>query len=158
MTTPRRPTILRAGEGDFYDVVGDRYRLLACKEQTDSTYGFMEARVLPGGGPPPHVHSREEEGFYVLEGEMVFYCDGEKHIAGPGAFVHLPKGTTHRFHNESDAETRMLVIMAPGGMEKMFTEIGIPVSDPNAPIAPVTEGVMQGIMEITPKYGIELKV
>jgi len=51
-------------------VVGDVYRFLATGEDTNGKYALLEAIVPPGGGPPPHVHSREEEGFYILEGEI----------------------------------------------------------------------------------------
>ncbi len=47
-------------------------------------YALWEAIVPPGGGPPPHTHSREEEGFYVLEGEITFYVEGQPFVATAG--------------------------------------------------------------------------
>ena len=58
--------------GSTITLVGDVYRFLATGEDTNGKYALFEALVPPGGGPPPHVHSREEEGFYVLEGEITF--------------------------------------------------------------------------------------
>ena len=57
-------------------LVGDVYRFLATGEDTNCKYALIEALVGPGGGPPPHVHSREEEGFYILEGEITFTING----------------------------------------------------------------------------------
>jgi len=63
------PTVRRPDQGMAIAVVGDVYRFLATGDETDGRYAMFEAFVLPGGGPPPHTHSREEESFYVLEGE-----------------------------------------------------------------------------------------
>ena len=71
-------TIRTPGEGRTIAVVGDVCRFLATGEGTNGRYAVWEAVVPRGGGPPPHVHSREEEGFYVLEGEIAFTVNGEK--------------------------------------------------------------------------------
>ena len=65
-----KPTINTPPQGRTVAVVGDVYRFLATGEDTNGKYALWEALVPPGGGPPPHVHSREEEGFYVLDGEI----------------------------------------------------------------------------------------
>jgi mannose-6-phosphate isomerase-like protein (cupin superfamily) len=73
----RNPVINTPQQGRTVAVVGDVYRFLATGEDTNGKYALWEAIVPPGGGPPPHVHSREEEGFYVLEGEITFTIDGK---------------------------------------------------------------------------------
>jgi hypothetical protein len=62
-----RPILRTAAQARAVAVVGDVYRFLANGVDTDGKYALFEAVVAPGGGPPPHVHSRGEEGFYVLE-------------------------------------------------------------------------------------------
>jgi hypothetical protein len=62
-------TLRKPGEGRTIAVVGDVYRFLATGAETNGKYALWEAIVLPGGGPPPHVHSREEEGFYIHEAD-----------------------------------------------------------------------------------------
>jgi quercetin dioxygenase-like cupin family protein len=101
MTTNHRPVLRKPGEGRTVAVVGDVYRFLAVGEETGGKYALWEAVVPPGGGPPPHVHSREEEGFYVLEGEVTFTVGGERIVAAAGAFANMPVGTPHSFKNES---------------------------------------------------------
>jgi quercetin dioxygenase-like cupin family protein len=118
----RATTALRPGEGEVLNVAGDRYRLLGTGAETDRSYMVMEADVPPGGGPPLHTHAREEEGFYVLDGEITFEADGETVVAGPGTFLNLPKGSRHRFENRADRTARMLLICAPAGIEGMFRE------------------------------------
>src|SRR5262249_44612176 len=95
------PTIRKPAEGRTIAVVGDVYTFLAPGEDTDGKYALWEAIVPPGGGPPPHVHSREEEGFYVLEGEITLFIDDQRLIASAGTFANLPVGTPHSFKNES---------------------------------------------------------
>ena len=102
---------------------GDAYTFLATRDDTDGNYSFVEALVLPGGGPPPHIHSREEEGFYVIEGELVFRAGGRRVIATPGTFLHAPRGVAHHFKNESDASARMVFFFVPAGIEAMFEKM-----------------------------------
>lgn len=59
----RQAIISKPSDGRTIAVVGDVYRFLATGEETQGRYAIWEALVLPGGGPPPHTHSREEEGF-----------------------------------------------------------------------------------------------
>jgi hypothetical protein len=70
MSNPSTPVIRKPAQGRTVAVVGDVYRFLATGEDTNGKYALWEALVSPGGGPPPHVHSREEEGFFVLEGDI----------------------------------------------------------------------------------------
>jgi hypothetical protein len=99
---------------------------------------LWEAIVPPGGGPPPHVHSREEEGFYVLEGEITFRVGDKRLVAGPGLFANMPVGTPHSFKNESGQPARMLISLAPAGLEKMFFEVGVPLPEGSTTAPPPT--------------------
>ena len=91
----RHPVINTPPQGRTIAVVGDVYRFLATGEDTNGKYALWEAIVPPGGGPPPHVHSREEEGFYILEGEITFTINGERVVATAGMFANMPVGTPH---------------------------------------------------------------
>src|SRR5580765_454213 len=130
-----QPTLRKPSEGRTIAVVGDVYRFLATGEDTDGKCALFEAIVPPGGGPPPHVHSREEEGFYVLEGEITFQIGEKRIVATAGMFANMPVGTPHSFKNESGHTARMLISVAPAGLERMFFEVGVPVAQgaTNAP-------------------------
>ena len=65
--------VLAAGEGRSIWVVGDRYTIKASGNDTGGAFAMIEAIVPHGNGPPPHIHSREDEAFYVLEGELQFH-------------------------------------------------------------------------------------
>lgn len=103
---------------------GDEYYYYATGKETDGQYFFFESVVPPGGGPPPHVQTKEEEAFYILEGEVTFYAEGKELIASKGAYLNIPKNVRHRFRNNSDINARMLVFFAPAGIENMFAEMG----------------------------------
>src|SRR6266705_5968133 len=107
MTHP--PTLRKPAEGHTIAVVGDVYRFLATGNDTNGKYAILEAIVPPSGGPPPHVHSREEEGFYVLEGEVTFVIDGETLVGPAGMFANLPVGVPHSFKNASSRPAKMLI-------------------------------------------------
>jgi quercetin dioxygenase-like cupin family protein len=156
MTHPR--TLRRPAEGITIAVVGDVYRFLATGQDTNGKYALWEAIVPPGGGPPPHVHSREEEGFYVLEGEITFQIADERIVATAGMFANMPVGTPHSFKNESNRPAKMLISVAPAGMEQMFFEVGLPVAQGATTAAPPTQAEIEKLLEVAPKYGIEIKV
>ena len=153
-----RPTITKPGEGRAIAVVGDVYRFLATGEDTNGKYALWEAVVPPGGGPPPHVHSREEEGFYVLEGEITIHIGEERMVAMAGMFANMPVGTPHSFKNESKKPARMLISVAPAGLEKMFFEVGVPVP-PGATTAPApTKEEIEKLLAVAPRYGVEIRL
>ena len=151
-------TIKQAGEGRTIAVVGDVYRFLATGEDTSGRYALFEALVSPGGGPPPHVHSREEEGFYVLEGEISFFVGDKRLVANAGMFANMPVGTPHSFKNESGKPARMLISVAPAGLERMFFEVGVPVPSGATTAAPPTMGEIERLLAAAPRYGIEIKL
>jgi quercetin dioxygenase-like cupin family protein len=152
----RQPTIQTASHARAVAVVGDIYQFLATGDDTNGKYALWESVILPRGGPPPHVHSREEEGFYVLEGEITLTVADKRIVAGPGTFANMPVGTPHSFKNESDNPARMLISVAPAGLEKMFFECGVPVPPGVTKAAPSTSEEIEKLMKIAPRYGIQI--
>ena len=155
MPTSSHPPVLRPpGEGRVIAVVGDVYRFLATGAETDGRYATFEAVVPPGGGPPPHTHSREEESFYILEGEITFTVNGERVVAGPGTFANMPVGSLHAFKNESDRTARMLISVAPAGLEEMFFEVGTPLPPGSTTAPPPTPEEIGRLLAAAPRYGV----
>lgn len=151
-----QPTVRNIGEGRTVGVVGDVYRFLATGEETNGKYALWEAIVPPGGGPPPHVHSREEEGFFVLEGEVSITVDGRHFTGRPGTFVNLPVGTLHSFGNTTDKPAKMLISVAPAGLEKMFFEVGQPLPAGATTSPPPAPAEIEKLLAIAAKYGVEI--
>ena len=153
-----KPIIRTPQQGRTVGLVGDVYRFLATGEDTNGKYALIEALVGPGGGPPPHVHSREEEGFYILEGEITFTINGERVVATAGMFANMPVGTPHSFKNESNKPAKMLVSVTPAGLEKMFMEIAVPLAEGATTALPPTKEDIEKLLVIAPKYGIEIRL
>ncbi|MGL6076696.1 MAG: cupin domain-containing protein [Fimbriiglobus sp.] len=158
MTVERTAKIVPPGEGPLLYAGGDLYRMLALSADTGGKYGLWEAIVPPGGGPPPHLHRLEEEGFYIIEGEVAVYVDGQRIVAKPGAFVNMPIGHPHWFRNESEQPAKMLVLVAPGGMEGLFQTTGSPATEATAPIPAMSSAEKHRLIETAPKFGIELQI
>jgi quercetin dioxygenase-like cupin family protein len=156
MITPAQLIHLDAGEGPTCSAVGDIYRILATGAQTGGAYALCEARVLPGGGPPPHIHHREDEAFFVLEGEVAFTLGDKKVVGRPGSFIQGPRGIPHAFKNESLAPARMLIHVTPPGFETFLAEIAQPVPSFDSPPTPVTPADIEKLLAVAPKYGIEI--
>jgi mannose-6-phosphate isomerase-like protein (cupin superfamily) len=151
------PAVIRnATEGRTIAVVGDVYRFVATGDDTNGKYALLEAIVGPGGGPPPHVHSREQEGFYIIDGEITFTINDKRLVATAGLFANMPVGTPHSFKNESNKPAKMLVCITPAGLEKMFFEIGVPLPEGSTSAPPPTKEDIDKLLAIASRYGIEL--
>ncbi len=129
---------------------GDQYRFLATGQSTDGEYFLVEAIVPPGGGPPSHIQTREEEAFYILEGQLTFYGDDGEITAGPGTYLNIPKGAKHRFRNNTDRTAKMLFFFAPAGIEGLFDDfsaLGEPSGGPDE--------VLSSLNAIGERYGVQ---
>jgi quercetin dioxygenase-like cupin family protein len=148
--------VLKAGEGNAYWVVGDLYTILASGEETCGAYALIHVEVPPGGGPPPHVHRREDEAFYVLEGELAFQADGRDIAVTSGTWVTLAKGSLHTFRNAGTATAKMLIVVTPAGLERFFAEVGHKATDRAVP-PPATPADIELLLAVAPRYGLEIR-
>lgn len=135
-----------------YGPGGGIYTIVATATETRGTHFAFEATEPPGGGPPLHIHTREEEFFLVLEGEITFYVGGQilKRTAGGTAFV--PRGVAHCFKNCSDKPARVLVLFTPGNIQGFF-EYGEPFVDGTVPGDDV---LVARIHALAPAYGLDV--
>ncbi len=136
---------------------GDVYTILASSAETDGDYIALEALVPPDGGPPPHIHHDQIETFYILEGEMEIMVGDKIHEAQAGDFVHISKGTPHRFLNRSKTTTKMIFTFVPAGdIEEFFRESFKETTDRNAPLEPLTEEFIQRMLASSERHDIEI--
>jgi mannose-6-phosphate isomerase-like protein (cupin superfamily) len=91
---------------------------------TAGLLGAVEAVVPFGYSPNLHVHRREDEVFYVLEGTVGFVCGDDRFTGEAGAFVFLPRGVPHTFLGRSAPGARVLMLFVPGGLERTFVATG----------------------------------
>jgi quercetin dioxygenase-like cupin family protein len=146
------------GEGEAWWWLGVLATIKATKEQTGGQYALVEILAPEGYPGVLHVHHFEDEGFYVLEGEMTFYVGEQTIEAGPGCFLLGPRDVPHAFTVHS-GPARLLFILSPAGMEGLIREMGEParsLSVPPPPEAPPDEAEMQRLSAIGVRYGTEI--
>ena len=149
--------VLQAGAGETVWVVGDLYTIKATGQDTGGAFALIEVLVPPQSGPPPHVHSREDEAFYVLEGEFEVHIDNQRVTAGPGTWVKLAKGSLHHFKNVGSSMAKMLILAAPPGLDQFFLEAGRVATDTSPESGAATSKDIEKMVAIAPKYGIDIK-
>lgn len=144
-----------AGTGRTYWGPGDLYTFLVTGEESGGAYFAMEALVPPRGGPPPHIHRREDETFYVIEGTCTFRLGDELVTAGPGDFVNIPRGTVHCFRNDGAETARMILTFTPSGIERFFEETLERALDPTGRVPDNAAQVAARYTAAAPRYGLE---
>jgi len=150
--------LLAAGSGPATWVVGDLYTIKASGRETGGAFCLIEVIVPPQSGPPPHIHRREDEAFYIIEGLFTVSIDGQQLTAGPGSWVRLAKGSLHYFKNVGTSTGRMLILATPAGLDEFFLEAGrdADVSKPEDGVA--TDADIERLLAVAPKYEIEIKL
>jgi mannose-6-phosphate isomerase-like protein (cupin superfamily) len=134
---------------------GDMYTFLVTGEESGDLMFALDCLVGAGGGPPPHRHLAEDELFTITEGSITFTAGDETRQVSSGESVFVPRGTRHAYRNEQATPARMIAVYAPAGMEGWFREVCTPVVDPSAPPPPVTDELIERMLEAGPRYNIE---
>ncbi len=115
---------------------------------------MAEVFVPPGGGPPAHVHQREEETFYVQQGTLTIQVGDKTLHASPGDLVYLPRGIMHCFRNTGNVDATFLMVVTPAGLDKFFAEAFYPAEEHPAP-PPITEAMLGRLLEAAARHGLE---
>jgi quercetin dioxygenase-like cupin family protein len=147
---PARPFVLAPSEGRTAApllVVGETGLAKLRAEDCGGQLCLFHFVAPPMSGPPLHRHSREDEWFYVLDGEIVFQLDGVRHTVGPGGMVYSPRNVVHAYQNFTKSDARLLIATMPGAFGTMFEEMSAATPPGGMPSMEVLEALHQ-------KYGI----
>jgi quercetin dioxygenase-like cupin family protein len=128
MTIPQGMKPLKLGPQEHrlrepLDVLGEPGLVKLAGEDTRNAVAVLQFTVPKLSGPPLHRHSREDEWFYVIDGELTFEVDGQRFTAGPGASAFAPRGAAHTYQNFRDEPAHILVTETPAGLERFFEEV-----------------------------------
>lgn len=124
---PRRGKLVKPGDGISIWWMGEgRMTFPAVSEETGGEYAFWLDHPPPGTGPPKHVHSREEEGFFVIKGTLELQAGRLHETVSDGAFFAAPRGIPHEWRNVGDDTAELITFVARGGMEGLFLGLGTP--------------------------------
>lgn len=155
-TTTREAIVLPAGGGDQWWLLSDLLTIKASAKQTQGRFTVWEETCPPQAGPPPHRHSREDEMFYIIDGELTFTLFDESFVGGPGTAVYLPIGSLHTFHNHTDKPTRFLMISTNDSFEQFTAELGYRAENVPPPQGPPDEAMLGKVMAACKARGIEV--
>ena len=89
---------------------------------------------------------------------ILYNSDDPRIVATAGMFANMPVGTPHSFKNESNRPAKMLISVAPAGLEKMFFEVGVPLAEGATTALPPTKEEIEKLLAIAPRYGIEIRL
>lgn len=143
------------GEGDAYWFNGTLMEVKATGQETNGVFSLIEGLLPPGYETPLHVKSKEEDMYYVLEGELTFTV-GDKIIQGKaGTFIFVPRHIKHKFKVEGSSPAKVLFMFTPAGVEQFFIEMGVPADNYELPSEPVSFD-MDKFVATAQKYGIEI--
>ena len=142
---------LTKGEGRSIWLLGDLYTFKFSGEALSVT----ELTAFPQNGPPPHIHLREDESFWVLDGEFSVLLGERTLTAGQSAFVHIPKGTLHTYKNTGSTPGQDDRTADTGGFERLWEELGEPATQMTTP-PPVDAGVIEKLIALAPRYHLQI--
>jgi mannose-6-phosphate isomerase-like protein (cupin superfamily) len=114
------PALIDAGNGVTFTMLGTTMRLIATGAETGGRYTVGEQIMPLALGTARHVHSREDEILYVLEGTYEVQCGDVRRTVSPGACAVLPRGVPHGFRNAGLTPARLMFVITPSGLENYF--------------------------------------
>jgi quercetin dioxygenase-like cupin family protein len=141
------PIHVPSSGGQRVNVLGTPMLLRVFGRDTNGTLAVVESHDAPGGGPPPHIHQREDETFQVLEGEYEFMTAGKTVVARSGDTLFAPRGIPHTYRCISESGGKLSVTLTPAGFENFFSEIGA--------MSPHEQQDIPKVIEVAKRYGLE---
>jgi mannose-6-phosphate isomerase-like protein (cupin superfamily) len=147
-------TTAAATTTDAFWFVQNLVRVKVHGSETNDAWTMHEIMCPEGDMPPLHVHHRDDEAFYVLEGELTLYVGDRELRLGVGDCALGPHGVPHTYRVESE-EARLLVVSSPAGFERFVAEAGVPAEAETLPPGPPAVDP-ERLAEIAATYGIEI--
>jgi quercetin dioxygenase-like cupin family protein len=149
------PIALGAGEGEALWFLGVLATVKASSESTGGRVAVIEHLAPRGSGSPLHVHHREDEWFYIVDGELTFWVGGELIVAAAGAFVYGPREIPHTFTVSSE-QARFLLVTEPAGFEGFVRACAEPAERQAIPPAASEPPDVARMAAIAAEYGIDI--
>ena len=135
-TSGPAPIALRRDEGEALWFLDFLATIKSSAETTGGRVAVIEHLAGQDAGSPLHVHHREDEWFYVLDGELTIWVDGQVIPAPAGSFVYGPRNTPHTFTVSSPEGARFLLVTEPAGFEGFMRAVAEPARALTVPPPP----------------------
>jgi mannose-6-phosphate isomerase-like protein (cupin superfamily) len=133
-SAPHFPPILTdVGDGTrtSFTMLGTTMCLMATGANSGGRFTVGEQVTPVGWAPPRHIHSREDEIFYILEGTYEMHVGDERRTLSAGACAILPRNVPHGFRNVASTPSRLLFVITPGGLDEYFLAVAKSSPPPN---------------------------
>jgi mannose-6-phosphate isomerase-like protein (cupin superfamily) len=142
--------MLPSREGTQIAAIGLGITMKTDGKSTHDAYSLFEYAVPPEtNGPPPHLHTREDESFICLAGRLEVTLGGQVFVIAPGDYLYLPRNVIHTFRNPFNDESRVISVVSPAGLEAYYQALA------ELPPGPKDISVLKTIMA---DFGIELQL
>ena len=159
VTIPPETVVVRApGTGRATWAMNSLFEHLLESPPGVNRLGVALVTQPPGVATPLHRHTREAEAFYVLDGLLDYRAGDDDYQLYPGCFIYLPVGLPHAFRIRGDEPARFLAMVDPGGLLRLYDEVGIPAVERRLP-GPDGQSIDVEIprwVEASPRFGLEV--
>jgi quercetin dioxygenase-like cupin family protein len=143
-----------AGSGAASWALGGLFETLVAGADTGGLLGASLVTQPAGTAPPMHLHTREAEAWYLLEGTLTYQAGDERVDLEAGGFIYLPRGVPHAFRTTS--AVRYLALTLPGGVMELYDEVGTPAPERRLPDGGITGEEIARWMAAAPRYGLQV--
>lgn len=148
------PMLTHRDKENSYWYIGHLMSVLITSKQTAGRYALLRATERRGLEPPPHTHTKEDEAFLILDGDVIYTVGGKTYHAKTGDVMFLPKNIQHSFKIQSET-LETLIFLTPGGLENYFIEMSTPAKEVQLPPLPQVPPDIAKLVATASKYGVK---
>jgi quercetin dioxygenase-like cupin family protein len=148
------PKMIAPELSNSYWYIGHLMSILISASDTGGSFSLIHGFEIKGLEPPPHIHTREDESFYILNGEIDYTVDQKVFSARQGDWVFLPRNIQHSFRVKTD-QAEVIIHLSPGGFEDYFREMSEPAKELVIPPRPQGPPDVKRIVATASKYGVK---
>lgn len=148
------PMLANRNKENSYWYIGHLMSLLLTSKETSGRFALLRATERRGLEPPPHTHTKEDEAFLILEGEVVYTVGKKTFHAKEGDVMFLPKNIQHSFKIQTE-KLETLILLTPGGLENYFVEMSQPAQEVQLPPMPQGPPDIKKLVATASKYGVK---
>jgi quercetin dioxygenase-like cupin family protein len=146
------------GAGRATWAMASLFEHLLAADESGGALGISLVTQPPGVASPLHRHTREAEALFVLEGDITYRAGEDLYELVAGSFLYLPADVPHAFRIRGDHPARFLAMTTPGGLMRLYGEVGIPAAERRLPDgdgqSPEVEIAKWN--DASPRYGLEV--
>jgi mannose-6-phosphate isomerase-like protein (cupin superfamily) len=161
-TSPTTPgnqdavSVCLAGQGPITWAMGSLFERLVAADTTGGSLGAAIVTQPPGLATPTHIHTREAEAWFVLDGSLTYKAGPELVDLAGGDFIYLPANVPHAYRVTGKTPARYLALTFPGALLDLYDEVGRPATKRQLPDGGIPPEDIQRWNELAPRFGLRI--